>query len=214
MNTVGTVASSQRTPATPSVALVTSYLQKWETLEKYKFQEEALTLLFQEFCPHHDEIVHVLLKVSSLNDFYSTNIFNTHAVAKHIVALKVSERIASGDHSVVNEIAIVNTGGKERNFYSFASKYCNHHKPEHFPIYDSYVEKMLMHFKKAERFAVFRKADLKQYERFVSTIHTFRQHYKLGQFSLRQIDIYLWLAGKEAFGKYRGPPKTGGGQSS
>jgi hypothetical protein len=209
-----TATNAKQSPASPSVALIESYLNKWETLEKYKFQEDSLTLLFQQFCPNHHNIVHVLLKVSALNDFYSTNIYNTHAVAKHIVALKVDQRVAAGDHSVVNEIAVVSIGGKERNCYSFASKYCNHHNPEPFPIYDFYVEKMLLHFQKAERFATFRKPQLKQYQRFVGIIRDFRKHYLLAQFSLRQIDIYLWLAGKEAFGKHGGSPEIDGEQSS
>jgi hypothetical protein len=37
---------------------------------------------------------------------------------------------------------------REINFYSFATKYCSHHKPEMYPIYDSYVDKMLGYFKK------------------------------------------------------------------
>ena len=178
-------------PETPSVELTESYLRKWTTLEKYKFQEDALALLFQEWCPHHDNIVHVLLKVSALNDFYSTNIYNTHAVANHIVSLKVDQRVAGGDHSVVNEIATVVIGGTERNCYSFASKYCNHHNPEPFPIYDSYVEKMLLHFQKSDGFASFDKADLKQYERFVEIIKAFRRHYSLGQFSLLDQPLHL-----------------------
>lgn len=197
-------------PKPPSVGLTEFYLRKWETLEKYKFQEDALTLLFQQFCPTNDNVVHVLLKVSALNDFYSTNIYNTHAIAKHIVALNADQRIAAGDRSIVNEIAAVTIAGKARIFYSFASKYCNHHKPESFPIYDSYVEKMLLHFLKADRFVAFRKPDLKQYKRFVEIIVAFRKHYSLEQFSLREIDIYLWLAGKEAFGKHGGSPRQSG----
>jgi hypothetical protein len=196
----------QIVPALPTAESVRGCLQKWETLEKYAFQEASLSILFQKFCPHNTDIVHVLLKVSALNDFYSTNIFDTHAVAKHIVAVDVDKRIAGGDPTLVNQIACVTVGGKKRNFYSFASKYCNHHKPDPFPIYDSYVEKMLLHFQAADQFAVFRKDALKQYDRFVQIILEFRRHYSLEQFTLRQIDIYLWLAGKDAFGKFNKRP--------
>jgi hypothetical protein len=61
------------------------------------------------------------------------------------------------------------------------------------------VEKMLMYFKKKNKFDSFKKEDLKKYERFLEIIHKFKQHYNLGNFSLRQIDIYLWLVGKEYF---------------
>jgi hypothetical protein len=189
----------------PSVALVNEKLREWETLEKYTLQEASLALLFRELCPRNDEISHVLLKVSALNDFYSTNIFDTHSVAKHILALGATARILAGDADLVNELALVSVGGsqRKRNFYSFASKYCNHHNAEAFPIYDSYVDKMLMHFHRIDRFAKFHKKELKQYRRFVEIIRAFRKHYALEQFSLRQIDIYLWLAGKDAFSRFK-----------
>jgi len=189
----------------PSVALVNEKLREWETLEKYTLQEASLSLLFRELCPRNDEISHVLLKVSALNDFYSTNIFDTHSVAKHILAISATARILAGDADLVNELALVSVGGsqRKRNFYSFASKYCNHHNAEAFPIYDSYVDKMLMHFHRIDRFAKFHKKELKQYRRFVEIIRAFRKHYSLEEFSLRQIDIYLWLAGKDAFSRFK-----------
>src|SRR5258707_15659667 len=125
-----------RQPLRPTVSLVNDRLREWETLEKYTLQEACLSLLFRELCPRNDEISHVLLKVSTLNDFYSTNIFDTHSVAKHILSLRVSDRIESGDASLVNELALVSIGGKQRNFYSFASKYCNRHNDDASPIYD------------------------------------------------------------------------------
>src|SRR5688572_18512396 len=103
-------------PQSPSVELTEFYLRKWQTLEKYKFQEDSLGLLFQKYCPQNTDIVHVLLKVSALNDFYSTNIFDTHAVARHIVGVGVDQRIAAGDRSLVNQLATVVVGGKPRNF--------------------------------------------------------------------------------------------------
>jgi hypothetical protein len=36
-------------------------------------------------------------------------------------------------------------------------------------------------------------------ESFVQIIMAFQKFYGLGNFSLRQIDIFLWLAGKEIF---------------
>ncbi len=189
-------------PAQPAPESVEVYLEKWKTLEKYVFQEASLSLLFQQFCPNNEDIVHVLLKVSALNDFYSTNILDTHSVAKHIAVLNVDKRIAAGDPLLVNQIASVTVGGKKKNFYSFASKYCNHHNPDPFPIYDSYVEKMLLYFGARNKFGDFNKDALKQYERFVQVIVAFRKHYSLEQFTLRQIDIFLWLAGKDAFGKF------------
>ena len=168
-------------------------------MENYRLQEQSLGLLFKEFCPANSIIEHVLLKVSALNDFYSTHIYDTYTVAKHIREMNIEPRLQSGDLSLVNELAMVTIRDKKRNFYSFASKYCSHHFPDGFPIFDSYVEKMLLHYAHVDSFSSFRKEDLKHYESFVRIIREFQAHYLLGQFSLRQIDIFLWLAGKDSF---------------
>jgi hypothetical protein len=182
------VADAKARPMPPTTALVQSYVQKWDTLEKYVFQEASLALLFQRLCPRNSEMAHVLLKVSALNDFYSTNIYDTHTVARHIVTLNVDERITRGDLSLVNQMALVAVGwNKNRNFYSFASKYCNHHNPDAFPIFDSYVEKMLLHFRKRDQFSKFRASELKQYSRFVEIIRVFQKHYSLAR--ARSFDI-------------------------
>jgi hypothetical protein len=197
-----------RQPKPPTVSLVNEYLRKWDTLEKYTLQEASLALLFRELCPRNDNISQVLLKVSALNDFYSTNIYDTHSVAKHILALGVSDRILAGDTSLVDELALMSINGKKWRFYSFASKYCSHHNAKSFPIYDSYVDKMLMHFYQVDRFETFHKEDLKSYGRFVDIIRAFTRYYALEQFSLREIDIYLWLAGKDAFLRSKNGPNT------
>jgi len=188
-----------RYPETPDENIVKSYLKKWETLENYILQENSLSLLFNTLCPENKEIESILLKVSALNDFYSTNIFDTTTVAKHILKTDIDKNLLIGDLSIVNKIARVENKGKVRNFYSFASKYCSHHQSEIYPIYDSYVEKMLMHFKKRDKYESFKLMDLKQYTRFLEVIHRFKSFYNLESFSLREIDIYLWLAGKEYF---------------
>ena len=186
-------------PDTPSSKVITEYLQSWKTLENYTLQEKSLGLLFHDLCPKNEKIEDVLLKVSTLNDFYSTNIYDTYSVAKHIISCKVDLSLDKNDIDLVNTIAPVTINGKTRKFYSFASKYCSHHKPEVYPIYDSYVEKMLMYFNKKDKFDNFKKEDLKEYSRFIAVIEKFKEHYKLSKFTLRDIDIYLWLAGKKHF---------------
>lgn len=186
-------------PPAPSDKIVNTYIKAWDTLENYILQEKSLGMLFNDLCPENKKIEDILLKVSALNDFYSTNIFDTYSVAKHILSCQIDEKLKNNDIGLVNLIAPVTISGKTRNFYSFASKYCSHHKPDTYPIYDSYVEKMLMYFKKTDKFFKFKKAELKNYGIFLETIKSFKEFYNLNNFSLRQIDIYLWLAGKEYF---------------
>ena len=183
---------------------VRSYLAHWKTLEKYVLQEKCVNRLFQDLCPKNKNLADVLLKVSVLNDFYSTNIYDTHCVARHIFSLNVDKRISAGDLDVVNEIANVDFNGKQRRIYSFASKYCSHHAPDIFPIYDSFVDQVLWHFQRKDHFGDFRRLDLKDFNSFVATIDSFRDHYRLEKFTRRQIDLFLWLAGKDHFPKSYG----------
>lgn len=186
---------------TPTVDEVEKYLKSWEQLEdqKYKCQEESLDLLFKKLCPKNTELKHILLKCASLNDFYSTNIFSVYPVAKHILSLKnIDERLKSYDPLLVSEIQKVSISDVEKNFYSFASKYCSHHNPNDYPIYDSYVDEVLRYFRNKKDLS-FRNDDLKDYDKFKSVILTFRDKFSLQKYNLKQIDRYLWQLGKKYF---------------
>ena len=185
----------------PCVEELEKYLAKWEQLENYHLQENALNKLFHQLCPENDKIEDVLLKCATLNDFYSTNIFSIYPVAEHIVKLEIDSRLCSGDVNLVKDIQRIIIGGKERNFYSFATKYCSHHNSEDFPIYDSYVEQILVHFQKEHYFSSFKLADLQEYTIFKKALIDFRTYYGLSKYSLKQIDQYIWQLGKEYFPK-------------
>ncbi len=180
----------------PSISEVEYHLSVWDTLEDYSLQEQALDKLFFQLCPENTCIEDILLKVSSLNDFYSTNIYSTFPVAKHILALKIDGRLKTGDLSLVEEIQKVSIKESEINFYSFATKYCSHHNPLAFPIYDSYVDEVLFRFMQQDHFAKFYRYELKDYQRFYDILLTFRTFYGLEQYNLKEIDKYLWQLGK------------------
>jgi len=184
----------------PNTELVEEYQQKWGKLDNYVSQESSLRKLFVKTYPNNTDMDEVLIKVCSLNDFYSTNIFSPFSVAKRIISLDIDERLRNKDVTLVNDIARVNVNNKrEFNFYSFATKYCSHHNPEEYPIYDSYVDKMLMGLKRQDFFYDFRKADLKEYSKYKNILIQFRAYYELEKFTLKEIDKYLWQAGKEIF---------------
>lgn len=181
----------------PSEAEVKKYLNKWDSLENYVLQESALDKLFFNTYPNNKDINDILIKAAALNDFYSTNIFSIFPVAKHILNLNIDERLKNKDTSLVNDIAKVEINGKVKNFYSFATKYCSHHYPLDYPIYDSYVEKVLILLNKRDAFSKFKKEDLKDYTKFKRVVIDFRAFYNLNQFTLKDIDRYIWQLGKE-----------------
>ena len=186
----------------PSDAIINEYLKKWDSLDNYVLQESSLKKLFSQTYPLNVEMDDVLIKVCSLNDFYTTNIFSPFIVAKHIVSLKIDDRLKNNDLELVNDIAKIKVNGKkERNFYSFATKYCSHHKPKVYPIYDSFVEKLLIHFKREDKFYKFKKSDLKNYPEYKNVLIEFQKFYGLVNYNLKDIDKYLWQAGKKHFPK-------------
>jgi hypothetical protein len=193
----------------PSIDQVEIYLEKWNGLENYRLQENALNKLFIELCPRNADISDVLLKTSTLNNFYSTNIFSIYPVAKHICSLDIDSRLQAGDVTLVRDIQYLTISETQKNFYSFASKYCSHHNPLDYPIYDSFVDEILRYFRNRSGFSEFQDGDLKDYIKFKSVLINFRRFYGLDKYNLKQIDQYVWQLGKEYFPKNYGKKKQG-----
>ena len=184
---------------THSAGQVSTYLEIWDSLDNYVLHERSLRKLFTETYPRNVDMDDVLIKICSLNDFYSTNIFSPFTLTKHIVELDIDQCLVNRDMTLVNGIAVVRVSGqKTRNFCSFATKYCSHHFPEDYPIYDSFVERMIIHFKRVDKFE---KDDLKHYPIYHAVLMEFSRFYGLGGFTQKEVDKYLWQAGKEYFPK-------------
>ncbi|TXJ59520.1 hypothetical protein EPJ74_10450 [Brachyspira aalborgi] len=188
----------------PTQKELEKWLDNWEKMENYRNQENALNKLFHETYPKNNDINEILIKVATLNDFYSTHILNIFKVAEHIKNIKnLDDRLQKGDEKLVKEIAKVGLkkkNGKKIIFYSFATKFCSHHNDKDFAIYDRYVEKILMHFKKLDNFSknFTKKEDLKEYSNFKNILLDFRVYYKL-DCNLKELDRYLWQLGRKYF---------------
>jgi hypothetical protein len=186
----------------PTVSEVNFYLEEWKKMEKYVFQERALKKLFIETYPNNVDIEDILIKVSSLNDFYSTNIKNPYRIAQHILYLNIDEKLKEHDFNIINEIADVKINEEtSKYFFSFATKYCSHHKPDIYPIYDNYVDHVLKYFNSIDKFYDSDDNDFKDYRTFRKVLLSFQKTFDLNNFSLKEIDRYLWLIGKKYFPK-------------
>lgn len=191
----------------PSSQQVEFYLRAWDELENYHLQEDALDKLSFQLCHENLEMSDILLKVAALNGFYSTDVFSVYPVAKHILSLDIDYHLESGDVTLVSDLQKVTINGVEKNFYSFSTKYCNHHKPLEYPIYDSYAEKVLCYFRNIDGFVKFKTSELKDYEKFKGTLIDFRSFYSLDQHNLKEIDKYMWQVGKVYFPNNYGKKK-------
>lgn len=189
----------------PSLKEVEHYIEIWENTPEYFLPENSLERLFAVTYPLNNDLNDVLIKVCSLKSLYGLVIYSPLTVAEHIVALKIDDAFLKKDLSIVNKIANVKMkNGQNINFYSFATKYCSHHKPEFYPIYDSYVENVLKYFRRKDKFAKFLNKDLKLYTKYNEILIDFKKYYDLESFDLKQMDKYLWQVGKEYFPKQYG----------
>lgn len=201
-NTVNAPKPKAKNIALPSVPTVEKYLSKWNNSDKYRQQESALNRLFFELAPKNDNIENVLIKVSALNSLYSTNIFSVYPVALHILSIDVDRRLRNHDLSLVSELShVVFPNGKAKTLYSFATKYCSHHKPDVYPIYDDYINKILRYYRDVDGFSKFTNEMLLDYLSFNAILQDFQRFYKLEKYTVKEIDQYLWQSGKENFPK-------------
>ena len=188
---------------TPTNDLLDEYIAKFNNDERYYLADQAIIKLFEAF-PENKQLEDILLKISVINDLYSTNIFGTFIMAKHIQGLDIDKDLETGNPDLVNKIASgheirSNKTNKEINFYSFATKYCNWHNRDDYAIYDSFVEKVLLAYKKRDNFSEFKKGELKDFRKFKSVIMDFADFYNLTRRNLKEIDKFLWVVGKEMF---------------
>lgn len=177
-------------------------------IEQVKSKEDSIVTrkilkrLFEQYSQNND-LVNVYQKVLTLNELYSTNIFNTFKLAKHIVNLKIDFLYSHKDLNAVKVIAyghgIQNSNHKEYNFYSFSTKYCSYHLPDVYPIYDKYVVEALWNYMLQGYLTKFKRKDLKDYVFFNGIINELILRFNLNAFSLKEIDDFLWYLGKKHF---------------
>ncbi len=199
------------------VYLKETYEAKWGE-EKYKVHERILEQYFSTHI-NNNNIDEILIKVTLINSFYSTQIYDTYTVAKHILTINdLDTDLNNGKLDAVYNVARVNFTKRDevitKNLYSFATKYCSFHKPEVYPIYDKYVERVLTTLKKEKFFDDFRYKgemykgldDLKKIDMYKEILKFVNERTRLvgsnthDTSSLKMIDKILWAVGKREFG--------------
>lgn len=180
----------------PSVAMVQKYISRFDNNQELTVVEDVLSELFGKY-PNNQKLRDILIKATTLNSLYNTNIFAIVKMAKHILNKNIDAKLREGSPELVDEIAHIEINGKIRNNYSFASKYCHWHQPEMYPIYDSYIDNLLWHYQKQDKFLLFKQVELRQYPRYKKIIEIFKIHYGLSQFRSKELDKFLWGYGKE-----------------
>jgi hypothetical protein len=190
---------------------VNFYIAKCNTDPVYLLNKNSLDDLIVKY-PNSTDLIGLRIKSICINECYSTRINSKDLIplARWICSIKnVDSKIKSGDASIVNEIAAsCSIGGvTTKDVYSFASKYCHFHNPDQFPIFDSFVHDMLCQLQNEQDFyriqtgerRKFTQADLKNYSKFKKIRRAFVDYFKLGSYTVLDIDKFLWRAGRDTY---------------
>ncbi len=178
----------------PSPSLVARHMRAYEASPNGGVPDLAVAAVFRAF-PKNTNPGHVLAKVAVLNSLYSTNILAVRDAATAIVNARVDPLVRRGSPQLIEVLGRLMIGGQLRNVFSFATKYARWHRPDTYPIYDSFVHKELMGYRRQDRFAEFRASDLRTV-RFMEIVGQFRRFYGLERCSVRDIDKWLWRQGR------------------
>jgi hypothetical protein len=177
--------------------------------------ESAVDLMFVEIFPENTKEEQVFAKIGLLNDIYGTNLTNKEKTVvtklfasdpKFDINVKSTKRNSSYLDSLCKKVKD-NTKTEQSNGkypYSFMTKYFSHCNPKCYPIYDSYVDIMLRWYRDHNDNGFnFSDNDLncREYELFASIIDDFKDKFSLNS-SIKEIDQFLWTAGKIFFNQY------------
>ncbi len=181
------------------------YIKRWDNLQDYPEQERTLNRLFAAH-PGNTDFDTVMVKVATLDNFYSTQLRSVPEVVYRILSIgDFDGKVSRGDRDLVDMMCATDAYKP----FSFASKYCSRHNKDAYPIYDSFVANVLSKYREDERFTTIGTDILdnrnKSYEKDYFPIMTdFMMSYGLTRHSFKEIDIFLWLLGKECFSdKYK-----------
>lgn len=178
----------------PTPALIAKHLREYDRAPDGGVPDKAVRSVFGSF-PRNDDPGHVLAKVAVLNAIYFTNILAIRDVADSIVGRRIDKLLKQGAPEVLTALAVHRIGGRMKNHFSFATKYAHWHQPDSFPIFDSFVHRQLLAYRRRDGFATFHPLELRT-PQFVCIFDQFRRFYGLDGCSLRAIDKWLWRQGK------------------
>lgn len=178
----------------PSKKLIQKKAEELRKQEDTLLDLEVLNNLFKSNSSNTD-IPTVLLKVTVLNELYSTRIFKVRDAARAIVDAEIDSLLDNNDPCAVKRIQTMKLGSKVRSTYSFATKYCSWHHPENYPIFDKNVMKALTAYRIQDKFAKFSQKDLRDYKKFIEILKIFRKYYEVENVSFSDLDKFLWSVG-------------------
>lgn len=194
---------------TPIKSLLIECSKEFKEFERYALADQVINEYVDRF-PKHGRLRDVLGKVVLINSLYSTAIYDVIKMARHIQGIEnIDKLIEKGDINAVekmrkNHRIFVGKKGnkkrKERDIYSFSTKYLNFHNQRAFPIFDNLVKRLLPELNNKYKIISDKivQKSLYDYGVYKEFIDALRFHILLDDENYKRLDQGLWV-----YAKYR-----------
>lgn len=160
--------------------------------------QECVLLDYVKKHPANTDPMVVKEKIRLLNRFYATRVVAEDMLKNILLIDDFDQRLQKGDLSLVHDIASCS-----KDYLSFATKYCAMHNPEKFPIYDSFVFRLMEYLHSNHLFTKTPSSTIhhlkytrksQYYKEYVDMYHEFMDVTGISSYckNCRQVDWYLW----------------------
>jgi len=187
---------------TPNLDEMSQVLHQFDNAPEYSHyhdEKKAIDLAIKTW-PKNNNVSQVIIKCALINGFYSTGLKekDLSSIAHRIVkSQEFQSRFSSG---VVCKLTTFTRKAATTNSYSFASKYCNFHYPEDFPIYDSFVFNAIKYLRTNDKNSKLKiNKNHENYPDFAEYVKQVRDIHLGKEVKLTDLDHYLWIRGKEIY---------------
>ena len=171
------------------------YLNDFSQEEGY-FDDDEKRIAYFKQNPANEDTREVVLKISTMEHHQIDQIIqNRQVMADHIASLSIDEALRQGSPEVVADIAHLEMRGKSYFLYSFATRFCNWHNMEAYPIYDLNIHQLLSTYWQEVHQENLLTDALYQYPHFKELMTTFRQEMDMENFNFKEVDKFVWIYG-------------------
>ncbi len=118
------------------------YLERFQLTKGYFTGDKKNFQFFQQHSENTDR-QDVLLKVGSIKDSDFSESQAKEPMATHIISLSIDERLKSADPQLIHDVSKLAIKEEDREFIGFASKFCNYHRPDSYPIFNLTLTKII-----------------------------------------------------------------------
>lgn len=177
-------------------SVIAPYLKKFRDGEGYFEDDKRCINYFRQNAANVDAH-EILLKISAMDHSEVDDLVgNRQIVADHIASLHIDDALQKGSPDIVNKIGRINIGEKEVNLYAFATRYCNLHNMEAYPVYDITMEQILARYMARVKQHKPSSEEFLHYPRYKEMMTEFRNSLELTTYNFKEIDKFIWIHGK------------------